>query len=345
MLRALVPCALALPLALSAQVQVASTIPVQPALEKKSIALSSATAVRASTAPVLDGKAEDAVWDAAPAITAFRQFEPNEDGEPSYQTTAKVSFDERNLYVLLRAEDPTPKLIVGQLTRRDQHSPSDWLKVLVDSYHDRRTGFQFHVNAAGVKRDASIINDGEEDNSWDGVWDVAIAKDAAGWSAEFRIPLSQLRFPPNGSPTFGMLFVRNIGRSGERISWPVYRRNKGGLVSQFAEVSGFEGLSSPRRLEITPYTVAKSVSQSQVNGSGTVTGYDRAQLSTVGADIKYGVTSNLTLDATINPDFGQVEADPAQLNLSAFETFYAERRPFFMEGAGLFRFDVNCNDG
>ena len=142
-----------------------------------------------------------------------------------------------------------------------------------------------------------------------------------------------------------MMFIRNIGRSGERISWPLLRKSKGGVVSQFAEVSGFAGLTSPRRLELTPYTVMKTVPQHQLDANGTTAGYSRANLSTMGADIKYGVTSNFTLDATINPDFGQVEADPSNLNLTAFETFYSERRPFFMEGAGLFRFDLNCNDG
>jgi hypothetical protein len=348
MRRLLLISALLAPGALVAQTKIATTIaaPASGAVTGKvGASAMAASAVRAVAAPVLDGRGDDAVWENAPEITAFRQFEPNEDGNPTYETSAKVAFDDRNLYVLLHAKDPHPDSIVAQLTRRDQGSPSDWLMVLIDSYNDHRTGFEFHVNAAGVKRDVSIVNDGDEDMSWDGVWDVATAIVSDGWTAEFRIPLSQLRFPPNGSPTFGMMFVRDIGRSKERISWPALRKSKGGVVSQFAEVSGFAGLTSPRRLELTPYTVIKTVPQHQVDGGGATTGYDRANLSTVGADIKYGVSSNFTLDATINPDFGQVEADPSNLNLSAFETFYSERRPFFMEGAGLFRFDVNCNDG
>ena len=343
----LILSALALPGALLAQTTLATNLgrPADSAANGRGTAPMTATAIRASSTPVLDGRGEDAVWATAPEITNFRQFEPNEDGNPTYETTAKVAFDDRNLYVLLHAKDPHPDSIVAQLTRRDQRSPSDWLMLLIDSYNDKRTGFEFHVNAAGVKRDVSIVGDGDEDVSWDAVWDVATAIVSDGWTAEFRIPLSQLRFPPNGSPTFGMMFIRNIGRSGERISWPALRKSKSGLVSQFAEVSGFEGLTSPRRLELTPYTVVKTVPQHQVDGSGTTTGYDRANRSTVGADIKYGLTSNFTIDATINPDFGQVEADPSNLNLTAFETFYSERRPFFMEGAGLFRFDLNCNDG
>ncbi len=344
--------ALLLPYATSAQATVATNVGHAPGDQaaastpvRSVVTPMAATAVRAASTPVIDGRGDDAVWASAPEISAFRQFEPNDDGNPTYETTARVAFDDRNLYVLLHAKDPHPDSIVAQLTRRDQRSPSDWLMVLIDSYNDKRTGFEFHVNAAGVKRDVSIVNDGDEDNSWDAVWDVATAIGSDGWTAEFRIPLSQLRFPPNGSPTFGMAFIRNIGRSGERISWPAIHKAKSGLVSQFAEVSGFAGLTSPRRLELTPYTVAKSVPQHQLDGNGATAGYDRASISTVGADIKYGLTSNFTLDATINPDFGQVEADPSNLNLTAFETFYSERRPFFLEGAGLFRFDVNCNDG
>jgi len=349
MRRIILLTALLAPAALLAQTRVATTLPPVAAAGTTVVNGGStpmaAAAARATAAPVLDGRGDDAVWATAEEITAFRQYEPNEDGNPTFATTAKVAFDDRNLYVLLEAKDPHPDSIVAQLTRRDQNSPSDWLMVLIDSYNDKRTGFEFHVNAAGVKRDVAITNDGNEDTSWDGIWDVATAITRDGWSAEFRIPLSQLRFPPNGSPTFGMLFARKIGRLNESISWPGYRKSKSGLVSQFAEVSGFAGLSSPRRLEVTPYTVLKTVPEHRLDGSGTTTGYSRAAQSTAGADIKYGVSSNFTLDATINPDFGQVEADPSNLNLSAFETFYSERRPFFMEGAGLFRFDVNCNDG
>jgi hypothetical protein len=346
MFRPLLLGALALPLAIGAQQQVASLQPVSKGGGRPAEGgILSATAVRAPTAPVLDGRGDDAVWATAPEIDSFKQFEPTEGGDPKYRTVARVAYDDRHLYVHLRAFDPHPDSIVSQLSRRDVHTPSDWLMVLIDSYNDRRTGFEFHVNPAGVKRDASIINDGEEDLSWDAVWDVATTRDAQGWSAEFRIPLSQLRFPPNGAPAFGMMFMRTVGRSNERVAWPVFSRTKGGLASQFAEVSGFAGLSSPRRLEITPYTLAKSTPQAVKGLDGATTDYGRASLGTVGADIKYGVTSNLTLDATINPDFGQVEADPANLNLTAFEQFYSERRPFFMEGAGLFRFDINCNDG
>ena len=185
----------------------------------------------------------------------------------------------------------------------------------------------------------SIDNDGNEDSSWDGVWDVATSIDDKGWTAEYRIPLSQLRFPKAATHTFGFSIWRDVGRSSVRMSWPVFRRTKPGMVSQFGELSGLDGIGTPRRLEVTPYTVGKDLSQSRTDGT-----FGRSSLMTVGADVKYGLTSNLTVDATINPDFGQVEADPSVLNLTAFETFLQERRPFFLEGAGIFRYDLDCNN-
>src|SRR5437016_5299737 len=207
---------------------------------------------------------------------------------------------------------------------------------MVDSYHDRRSGFEFAVNPAGVKRDYAMYNDSQEDDAWDAVWDVGTQVDSLGWTAEFRIPLSQLRYVPQATNTFGFAVWRDIQRYSERVSWPVYRGSQAGISSQLGELTGLDGLPSPRRPEIAPYLVTKNVS---VAAGG---GFDRSQKVTGGADLKYGITSNLTLDATVNPDFGQVEAVPAVLNLTAFESFFQERRPFFVQGAGIFRFDVNC---
>ena len=159
--------------------------------------------------------------------------------------------------------------------------------------------------------------------------------DSLGWVAEFRIPLSQLRYPRSSSNTFGLMIMRDLARTNERFSWPAYRRQRPGVASQFGEISGLEGLGSPRRLEIVPYAITKNISTRDESGFG------RKQQQSLGADIKYGLASNLTLDATVNPDFGQVEADPAVLNLTAFESFFEERRPFFIEGTGIFQFDPN----
>jgi len=250
---------------------------------------------------------------------------------------ARVAYDARHLYVFVRAFDSHPDSIIRLLSRRDDQTASDQIIVMIDSYHDRRTGYEFVVNPLGVKADYAIYNDGNEDPAWDAVWDAATRIDSLGWTAEYRIPLSQLRYPSGDTRTFGFLVWRSIQRYTSQMSWPLYRQSRAGFVSQFGELHGLSDLATPQRAEITPYLVSKSEPRP------TSTGYDRRQDFEVGGDLKYAIASNLTLNATINPDFGQVEADPADLNLSAFETFFEERRPFFVEGRGLFSFDVNCS--
>jgi hypothetical protein len=294
--------------------------------------LTRASASRTERPLVIDGRDDDAIWKTAAPITGFRVFDPKEDGEPSSPTEAKVAYDAQNLYVFVRMFDPHPDSILSLLARRDVKTQSDQIKIMIDSYHDRRTGYEFAVNPAGVKRDYYLYDDAREDLTWDAVWDVATRIDSVSWTAEFRIPLSQLRYPKSNDHTFGLMIMRDIVRTAERDSWPLYRRSKQGIASQFAELGDLRGLGSPRRLEVAPYVVSKNVSALRPDGFG------RSQKLTVGGDLKYGLASNLTLDATVNPDFGQVEADPAQLNLTAFETFLAEQRPFFLEGTGIFSF-------
>ncbi|AHG89000.1 hypothetical protein J421_1463 [Gemmatirosa kalamazoonensis] len=293
-------------------------------------------AERAERAPVIDGDDRDAVWRAAMPLGAFRVFDPTEDGEPTLRTEARLAFDARHVYVFVRAFDPHPDSIVSRLSRRDVRTPSDQIKVMLDSYHDRRTAYEFAVNPAGVKRDYYAYDDGVEDVTWDAVWDVATRVDSLGWTAEFRIPLSQLRFPRAGAHTFGVMVTRDVARTNERYSWPVYRRSRPGLPSQFADVAGFEGLGASGRLEAMPHVVATNRSATRPDG------FARTQRQDLGADLKVGLGSNLTLDATVNPDFGQVEADPATVNLTAFETFFDERRPFFQEGTGIFSFGADA---
>src|SRR5690348_6044519 len=277
---------------------------------------SSAFAVRAEAPPVIDGKDDDDVWRAAPPITAFQQWQPTEGKEPRFRTEAKVAYDAANLFVFVRAFDPHPDSIIKILERRDTYTPSDMIWLFIDSYHDRRTGFEFGVNSAGVKIDQAIYVDGNEDSAWDGVWDVATRIDSLGWTAEFRIPLSQLRYGRDKSHTFGFTVDRDLYRFNERYSWPIFRQSKTGFVSQFGSLAGLDDLEAPRRLEAMPYVVTKNAAHITDNRYGT-----KSQ-ATVGGDLKYRVASNLTLDATINPDFGQVEADPAVLNLSAYESFF-----------------------
>jgi hypothetical protein len=295
----------------------------------------SATALRAAVPPTIDGRDNDQVWTSAPPISAFKQWRPNEGKEARFKTEAKIAYDASNLYVLVRAFDPHPDSIIKLLERRDSFTSSDMIWVFVDSYHDRRTGYEFGVNAAGVKMDATIYNDGNEDFAWDGVWDVATRIDSLGWIAEYRIPLSQMRYSRDRTHTFGITIDRFVYRYTERYSWPLLRQSKPGFVSQFGSLHGLDDLEAPRKLEAMPYVVAKNASDIISNR------FKQKSSVEAGGDVKYRVAPNLTLDATINPDFGQVEADPAVLNLSAYESFFDERRPFFVAGRGLFRVDVN----
>jgi hypothetical protein len=295
-------------------------------------------ATRAATAPVLDGKTDDPAWQNAQVIDQFLQYQPKKGAETRFKTEVRITYDDKYIYVLGRMYDPAPDSIVSLLSRRDVRTASEQLKIVIDSYHDRRTGFEFCVNPAGVKRDYYVYDDNNEDPTWDGIWDVATKIDSLGWVAEFRIPFSQLRFGNSADHTFGLLVVRDVARTSERISWPLYDNDKQGYISQLGELAGIRDLAAVRRLEVTPYVVTKNETRP------TSSSFNHPQSLSAGADVKYGLSSNLTLDATINPDFGQVEADPAVLNLSAFEQFFEERRPFFLEGAGIFSFRTACGD-
>ena len=297
-----------------------------------------ATAVRTDSPPQIDGNPHDLVWQTAPMIDGFLEYEPVEGARTQFNTMAHVLYDDRNLYVLVRMYDPAPDSMVSLLARRDERVASEQLKIVIDSYHDRRTAYQFAVNPAGVKRDFYVYNDNVEDPSWDSVWDVGTSMDSTGWFAEFRIPFSQLRYENRPNHTFGLMIVRDVARSGQRISWPLFRRSVQGYVSQSGELHGISGIPAPRRLEMVPYVVTQNVTRA------TETGFSHPQHTTAGLDLKYGLSPNVTLDATINPDFGQVEADPAVLNLTAFEQFFSERRPFFIEGTGIFDYRVQCDD-
>jgi hypothetical protein len=297
----------------------------------------SATAFRAQSPPVIDGKDNDQVWRGTPIINAFQEWRPTEGKPARFRTEARIAYDASNLYVFVRAFDPHPDSIIKRLERRDSFTPSDMIWVFVDSYHDKRTGYEFGVNASGVKMDQAIYDDGNEDGAWDAVWDVATQIDSLGWTAEFRLPLSQMRYSADRSHTFGIMIDRDVYRYNERYIWPLLRQSKTGFVSQFGALHGVDDLEAPRKLEAMPYVVTKNASQIQNNA------FRQKSNVAIGGDIKYRLAPNVTLDATVNPDFGQVESDPAVLNLSAYESFFDERRPFFVAGRGLFRFDVNCS--
>ena len=294
-------------------------------------------ATRAAHAPVIDGKDDDEVWRTAPAVSSFREHDPVEDADPRFRTEFRIAYDSHNIYVFVRAFDKDPAAIRTTLARRDVRPPTDQIIVMIDSYHDGRSGFEFCVSPGGVKRDYAIYNDNNEDGSWDGVWDVATRIDSLGWTAEYAIPMSQLGFTSAPTHTIGFSVWRDLDRFKERVSWPGYHPSRAGLVSQFGTVTGIGDVGSTHPLEVVPYVVTKNVSTTGASS------YGRAQRVSGGADIKLGVTPGLRLTAAINPDFGQVEADPSVLNLGAFETFFNEQRPFFVEGQGRYTMSLNCN--
>ena len=297
----------------------------------------------AAEAIKLDGDLTDGAWERVTPIRGFVQRDPKEGGTPTFETEFRVLYDRNYLYIGVRAFDKEQAKVVGIRTRRDGDSPSDWIRVLIDSYHDRRTAYEFAVNPAGVKQDRYWYADSNSDTSWDAVWDVVVKRDDSGWRAEFRIPFSQLRFEPGKRDTFGFAVLRQVGRLNETSSWPLIAKSKPGYVSQLGELGGLKLVGSGKKLEVVPYAVGQVVGQPVDAGNPFMKKTDPS--GTLGLDLKYALTPGLTLTTTLNPDFGQVEADPAVVNLTAFETFYQERRPFFVEGSGNLQFDLDCNDG
>ena len=302
-------------------------------------------AERLDGAPVqLDGRLEEAAWSRAAAGTDFTQFQPNPGAAASQRTEARVLYDDEALYVGMRLHDTEASRIASQLGRRDALDLySDWALVLIDSYHDRRTGFEFAVTPRGVQRDVLHYDDQNMDLNWDGVWEVATSVDDEGWTAEFRIPLSQLRFSPAEDGTvWGVNFGRQLARQDEWAWWSPILPDVAGFVSAAGELHGIRELEPPRRLEVLPYAVAQGIQAPVTVGDPFQREGGREGTLAFGGDVKYGLSSELTLSATINPDFGQVEADPSVFNLTAQEVFFAERRPFFTEGSNIFGFGIGA---
>jgi hypothetical protein len=297
--------------------------------------------------PVIDGKIDELAWDKAAWEGGFLQRTPYEGREPSEKTAFKILYDDNFIYVGIRAFDSEPQSIERRLSRRDQ-TDGDLVGVSIDSVYDHMTAFAFGVNAAGVKYDQFLANDGqsnsnEEDMSWDPIWDVATAVDKEGWTAEMRIPLSQIRFGAKDEQVWGLQVQRQLFRKNETSMWPLIPRNASGFVHFFGELRGLTGLSAPHQFEIMPYTVGSLQSSRPIAANPFATGGKRTLQG--GLDGKLGVTSDLTLNFTINPDFGQVEADPSVVNLTAYETFYTEKRPFFVEGKNIFNYQLMGGDG
>ena len=296
-----------------------------------------ATAVRAERAPVLDGRLDDAAWARATPVTDLTQSDPKEGQPATERTEVRFVYDGDALYIGARMFDREPRKIAHHLGRRDSFTQSDDIRILLDSFHDHRTAFRFIVTPDGVRGDLQFGDDGNfADDSWDPVWQAAAHIDSLGWTAELRIPFSQLRFSRARDQVWGLRIVRTILRKNETDIFPFVRKTDAGFVSHFAHLAGLHDLGDPRHVEVLPYTLASGTYQTAVPGNPFAPGSDYT--GKAGLDLKYGVTSNLTLDATLNPDFGQVEIDPAFVNLSAFEQFLPEHRPFFVEGADIFNF-------
>ncbi len=294
-------------------------------------------AIRANPHPPrVDGKLNDPIWAKADWVSGFEQKLPNE-GEPaSDQTEVAIVYDEHALYVGARLLSKHADKLLMHLEKHDNQGPAEQFIVSIDSYHNRRTGFGFGVNTAGVRFDRYYAADreGGADYSWNPVWEAATSRDSKGWYAEMRIPFSQLRFNEKKNQVWGINFNRWMPEKNEDSYWIYVPRDETGFISHFGELEGIKGIAATRRIEVTPYFASDA---SHVDGDFSNNPFrNNSEFNPrSGGDLKMGLATNLTLDATFNPDFGQVEADPAEVNLSAFETFFDERRPFFTEGAAL----------
>ena len=291
-------------------------------------------AVHAAGAIRLDGVLDEPDWGRAPPHDRFVQFFPQEGAAPSKRTELRVLYDDHNLYAGVRCYDAEPNLIVRKLGRRDRPPSSDAIQVAIDSGHDHRTAYFFGVNAGGTLFDSLLYDDTTFSDDWDAVWDAAVQVHADGWSAEFLIPLRLLRFTPSAEQTWGLLALRLIAHNNERLASTFYSRSASGKASQFGHLEGLEGLQPRPDIEASPYLAARAVLAPQFSAVS-----EPRLLSPsldLGLDLKAALASNLTLNATVNPDFGQVEADELILNLTNFEPFFPEKRPFFTHGMELF---------
>lgn len=287
--------------------------------------------------PRIDGVLNEPAWELVPWTTDYVEFEPDNGTEPTEQTKMKILYDEKNLYVAFKCYQKDPATIERRLGRRDDF-PGDWVEINIDSYGDDRTGFSFTASASGVKGDEFISNNGNFDGSWNPIWYLDTQVDDDGWTAEMRIPLSQLRFSNTNEQVWGIQSTRRYFNNEERSTWQPLPANPPGWVSEFGELLGIKGIQPQRQLEIQPYTVGQLDTYEKEVGNPFRDGSDTKL--TAGLDAKIGITNDLTLDVTINPDFGQVDADPGAVALDGFEIFFQERRPFFVENKSVFDFQI-----
>lgn len=305
----------------------------------------SVNAVRVAVPPKIDGLLDDEVWKLAVPAADFLQREPEEGMPASESSEVRVLYDDDALYFGCIYFDLEPDKIVARLTRRDDEIESDQASIRIDAYHDHQTGYEFTFNAAGVKTDILQYDDAnQEDASWDAVWELETRILPNGWAAELRIPFRILRYRTDAIDSagseWGINFLRYISRKKESDRWAFTPKSESGFISRFGHLRGLSNLPNPRQLEVLPFVVGKE----RFEPTRPFQDREHKFLGDVGLDLKYSLSNSFTLDATINPDFGQVEADPAVLNLTTFETFYPEKRPFFIEGTQILRFTTFGGD-
>src|SRR5438445_5542316 len=320
-----------------------AALPARPAALRYAIAADSPAmaplqvrATRLVRPIVVDGGVRGGMWEGGGRGSGVLPRDPSEGPARTESTVVYVAYDDAALYVGARLFDAHPDSIVARLGRRDAQTNSDAFTVYIDPYHDRRSGYYFAINAAGTLSYGTLYNDEWDDNSWDGVWEGKVSRDSLGWTAELRIPYSQLRFIQKPQYVWGINFRRDLARKNERDYLVYTPKNGSGFVSRFVDLVGIERVTPPPRVEMLPYTTGKAELSPRTPGNPF---NDGSKLTPgLGADARIGLGPNLTLNATVNPDFGQVEVDPAVVNLSDAETFFQEKRPFFIDGSSIFNF-------
>ncbi len=291
-------------------------------------------------APILDGNFDEECWNQVEWSGSFIQRVPYEGQAPSQETAFKILYDSKFLYIAFRCFDKEPENIVRRMSRRDGFE-GDWVEINIDSYNDKRTAFSFTSSVSGVKGDEFISNNGSNwDANWNPIWFLRTKVDSIGWTAEVKIPLSQIRYGNAEEHVWGLQFTRRDFRKDSRSTWQFISQNDPNWVSNFGELRGIKGIKPQKQIELQPYVVAKAETFARQEGNPFADGKD--QSVDIGLDGKFGVTSDLTLDFTINPDFGQVEADPSALNLNGFRIFFPEQRPFFIENRNLFDYQITA---
>ena len=294
--------------------------------DKEASAHRTATAIRIKGhPPQLDGVLDDEIWKVAPLHEGFRQRDPDQGKPATERTTFQIVYDDEAIYFGVMCYDSEPDKIVSRLVRRDSYVDSDKVTVSLDPHYNRQRSFWFTAYPSGSVTDGINPDRGWADSMWDGVWALKTKIHENGWAAEYKIPFHVLRFSPKAEYTWGLQVQREISRRKERAHWRLVKRGEPGWVSRFGDLTGIKDIHPSRHLELVPYAMGRT----RLNDATELWG-------NVGTDVQYGISSGITLNAAVNPDFGQVEADPASLNLSAYEEYFEERRPFFVKGASIF---------